>query len=110
MLIDRTTRVLIVERRRTIARLIEDLLRKLHFNNIEKTLDATSAFAMLQEGGPALIIADLHLQPMSGLELLRMIRANRRADRYPCLITAEILTAAEARALNDAGADAILLK
>jgi DNA-binding response OmpR family regulator len=110
MLIDRTMRVLIVERRRTSARLIEDILRKLHFDNIEKATDATSAFAMLQEGGPALIIADLHLQPMSGLELLRMIRAKRGVDRYPCLITAETLTADEAKALKDAGVDGILIK
>jgi DNA-binding response OmpR family regulator len=110
MQIDRQTNVLVVDKRRSIARLISDILRKLHFENVQTTFDAPSAFDLLQGAGPTLIIADLHLTPMSGLEFLRMVRANSRVGRYPCLITAEVLNPFEARALKDAGADGILLK
>jgi PleD family two-component response regulator len=110
MPIDRARRVLIVERQRTSARLVEGMLHRLAFDNIHKTFDAASAFSILQEGGAWLVIADLHLTPMSGLELLRMLRTNQRLERHPFLITAETLSPVEARALKDAGVDGIILK
>jgi two-component system, chemotaxis family, chemotaxis protein CheY len=110
MLVDTSTPVLVVERRRALSSLIEDMLRKLNFENIECASDASSGLEMLQRTGPKIVIADLHLEAMSGLEMLRVTRLDQRLRRCPFLITAETLTPSEARALKNAGVDAFLLK
>jgi CheY-like chemotaxis protein len=66
MLIDRSMPVLIVERRRAFARLIEGMLHKLQFENLESTFEGASAFKLLQQDGPKLVIADLHIAPTGG--------------------------------------------
>jgi two-component system, chemotaxis family, chemotaxis protein CheY len=102
--------VLVIERRQDLVTLIEGMLRRLHFKNVESTSDGDNGLQVLQRGGPSIIIADLHMEAMPGLEMLRAIRLDQRLRRCPFLITAETLTPFEARALKNAGVDGLLLK
>jgi len=110
MPVDRTIPVLIVEPHETIVVLVERMLRELGFEKVQRASDSTSAWEMLQQAAQTLVIADLHLQPSNGLQLLRMIRADQKLRRCPFLIMAETLTADEALAVKQAGVDGLMLK
>ena len=110
MPIDRSMPVLIVEPHETIVVLLDRMLRQLGFEKVQRASDSTSAWEMLQETAQTLVIADLHLQPSNGLQLLRMIRADQKLRRCPFLIMAETLTADDALAVKQAGVDGLMLK
>jgi two-component system chemotaxis response regulator CheY len=110
MPIDRSMPVLIVEPHETIVVLVERMLRQLGYEKVQRASDSTSAWEMLREAAQTLVIADLHLQPSSGLQLLRMIRADQKLRRCPFLIMAESLTADDALAVKQAGVDGLMLK
>jgi len=110
MLFDRSAPVLLVEPRASATRIITDLLLQLGFETIEAVPGSTEAVDLLRDKGPRLVIADLHIEPMNGLQLLRAIRADERLKRVPFIIAAESLSPAEAIAIKGAGVDSFLLK
>ena len=55
-------------------------------------------------------VAELNLEGTGGLQLLRTIRADDRLKKCPFNLMAKSLTAAEAVAIKNAGADGLLLK
>jgi two-component system, chemotaxis family, chemotaxis protein CheY len=102
--------VLIVEPDATVMITLEDMLKKLGFRSIEVASDTTSALEILHGAGPRLVIADLHLQPTSGLHLLRAIRSDEKLKRSPFILSANTLSSSEATAIKHSGADCFLLK
>ena len=110
MPLDKSMPLLVVEQRGTYSQLIEDMLRALGFDKVDCAADGETAIELLQASSPKLLVADLHLEPMSGLQLLRTIRAHPRLHRCPFVMTAETLSPAEALAARSAGVDALLLK
>ena len=110
MLLDRSAPVLLVEPRASATKIMTDLLLHLGFETIEAVQGSTEAVDLLRDKGPRLVIADLHIEPMNGLLLLRTIRADERLKRTPFIIAAESLSPAEAVAIKSAGVDSFLLK
>jgi two-component system chemotaxis response regulator CheY len=110
MLLDRTAPVLLVEPRASATRIMTDLLLHLGFEMIDAVTGSNEAVDLLREKGPRLVIADLHIEPMNGLQLLRTIRSDERLKRTPFIIAAETLSPAEAVAIKGAGVDSFLLK
>jgi two-component system chemotaxis response regulator CheY len=87
---DKTINVLIVDDYRTMLRIIRNLLKQLDFNNVEEATDGTEALAKLRAGNFGLVISDWNMQPMTGLDLLREVRADARLKQTPfIMITAE---------------------
>ncbi|CAO5674945.1 MAG: Chemotaxis protein CheY [Holosporales bacterium] len=83
-------RVLIVDDYRTMLRIIGNLLRQLGFENIEEATDGQAALDVLANTPIDFILSDWNMEPMSGLEFLKHVRANDKTKNIPfVMITAE---------------------
>ena len=90
---DKTTNVLIVDDYKTMLRIIRNLLKQLEFDNVEEACDGQEALAKLRAGSFGLVISDWNMQPMTGLDLLKEVRADARLKDLPfIMITAESKT------------------
>jgi two-component system chemotaxis response regulator CheY len=93
MAVDLNMNVLIVDDYRTMLRIIRNLLNQLQFINIDEATDGTSALHKLRLKNYGLIIADWNMEPMTGLDLLREVRADSKLRHLPfIMITAESKT------------------
>jgi two-component system, chemotaxis family, chemotaxis protein CheY len=93
MAFDRTDRILIVDDYSRMLRIIRGLLRQLGYEQVEEAADGASALVKLREKPFSLVISDWNMEPMSGLELLREVRADPALAALPF-----IMVTAEARA------------
>src|SRR5690606_18903755 len=83
-------KILIVDDFSTMRRIIKNLLRDLVFTNTAEADDGTSALPMLQSGNFDFLVTDWTMPGMSGIELLRAVRADERLKHLPVLmVTAE---------------------
>ena len=86
-------RVLIVDDYNTMLRILRNLLRQLDLNNVEEATNGDTAYHMLQKSPPDLIISDWNMAPVTGLELLRKVRADAKLRPIPfIMVTAESKT------------------
>ncbi|PCJ57574.1 MAG: two-component system response regulator [Rhodospirillaceae bacterium] len=93
MAIDRNMRILVVDDYKTMLRIIRNLLKQINFNNIEDALDGSRALQKLREKEFGLIISDWNMEPMTGIELLKEVRADEKLKKIPfIMITAESKT------------------
>jgi len=94
MAVDKNMRILIVDDYKTMLRIIRNLLKQLGFNNIDEAIDGSSALAMLRSGNTyGLVISDWNMEPMTGLQLLREVRADAHLKSLPfIMVTAESKT------------------
>lgn len=90
MAIDMNLKVLIVDDYKTMLRILANLLRQLKFTNIEKAIDGSEALRKLRAENFGLVISDWNMEPMTGIELLREVRADDKLKHLPfIMITAE---------------------
>ncbi|MBY0331022.1 MAG: chemotaxis response regulator CheY [Acetobacteraceae bacterium] len=93
MPMDKTTPVLIVDDYKTMLRIIRNLLKQLEFENVEEATDGQEALSKLRAGSFGLVISDWNMAPMTGLDLLKEVRADARLKALPfIMITAESKT------------------
>jgi two-component system chemotaxis response regulator CheY len=85
--------VLVVDDYKTMIRIIRNLLKQLGFANVDEAGDGTAALNMMREKQYGLVISDWNMEPMTGYELLREVRADDRLSRTPfIMVTAESKT------------------
>ena len=90
---DKNINFLIVDDYRTMLRIIRNLLKQLEFNNVDEAVDGQEALAKLRAGNFGLVISDWNMVPMTGLDLLKEVRADQRLKDMPfIMITAESKT------------------
>ena len=95
---------LVVDDFSTMRRIVRNLLKELGFSNVEEAEDGVVALAKLKNGGFDFVISDWNMPNMTGIDLLRAIRADAALCNLPVLmITAEakkenIIEAAQAKA------------
>lgn len=94
MSVDKNMNILIVDDYNTMLRIIKNLLKQLGFNNVDEATDGQMALEKLQNKDYGLIISDWNMEPMSGIDLLKSIRAsNDNHNGVPfIMITAESKT------------------
>lgn len=94
MAVDKNMNILIVDDYTTMLRIIKNLLKQLGFNNVDEATDGTAAYDKLRTKPYGLVISDWNMEPMTGLELLKKIRASSEAFKgVPfIMITAESKT------------------
>jgi two-component system chemotaxis response regulator CheY len=93
MPLDKTMQVLIVDDYKTMLRIIRNLLKQLDFDNVDEATDGAEALAKLRAGSYGLVISDWNMAPMTGLELLKEVRADARLKDTPfIMVTAESKT------------------
>ncbi|HLB80217.1 MAG TPA: response regulator [Dongiaceae bacterium] len=90
MAVDMNMPILIVDDYKTMLRIIRNLLKQLGFNNVDEATDGSTALHKLREKGYGLVISDWNMEPMTGIQLLREVRADTRLKEMPfIMITAE---------------------
>ncbi len=94
MAVDMNMNVLIVDDYTTMLRIIKNLLKQLGFNNIDEATDGTMALEKVKAKRYGLIISDWNMEPMSGYEFLKQIRASDEAFKTTpfIMVTAESKT------------------
>lgn len=93
MAVDKNMNVLIVDDYKTMLRIIRNLLKQLGFNNVDEATDGSMALQMLRVGSYGLVISDWNMEPMTGLQLLREVRADAKIKDVPfIMVTAESKT------------------
>ncbi|WP_183134205.1 chemotaxis response regulator CheY [Pseudomonas savastanoi] len=83
-------KILIVDDFSTMRRIIKNLLRDLGFTNTSEADDGLTALPMLQSGAFDFLVTDWNMLGMTGIDLLRQVRADERLKSLPVLmVTAE---------------------
>lgn len=101
---DKNMKFLIVDDFSTMRRIIRNLLKELEFTNADEAEDGVAALAKLRGGNFEFVVSDWNMPNMTGIELLRAIRADDTLKHLPVLmVTAEakkenIIEAAQAGA------------
>ena len=87
---DKSIKILIVDDFSTMGRIIKNLLRDLGFTNTAEADDGTSALPMLKAGGFDFLVTDWNMPGMTGIDLLKAVRADPNLASLPVLmVTAE---------------------
>lgn len=95
-------KILIVDDFSTMRRIIKNLLRDLGYTNTSEADDGKTALPMLLSGDFDFLVTDWNMPGMTGIELLKAVRADERLVQLPVLmVTAEakrdqIIAAAQA--------------
>lgn len=95
MAVDKSMNVLVVDDYKSMIRIVRGLLTQLGFQNVDEAMDGPSALAMIRAKPYGLVLSDWNMQPMSGLELLKEVRADERTRTLPF-----VMVTAEAKAEN----------
>ena len=95
MPVDKTMNVLVVDDYKSMIRIVRGLLNQLGFQNVDEALDGPTALALIRSKTYGLVLSDWNMQPMSGLELLKEVRAEERTKTLPF-----VMVTAEAKAEN----------
>jgi two-component system chemotaxis response regulator CheY len=90
---DKGMNILVVDDYATMTKIIRNLLKQIGFSNIDEARDGSSALDLMRERQYGLVISDWNMEPMSGLELLREVRADEHLKGTPfIMVTAESKT------------------
>ena len=103
------TRVLYVEDNAFNRKLVRDLLQRTAYQLIEAT-DGDSGLAAAQRELPDLIIMDIQLPKMSGLDVTRALRADATTAHIPIIVITSFALSGDEQKAKAAGATAYLAK
>ena len=87
---DTNIKVLIVDDFATMRRIVKNILTQLGYKFIIEADDGTTAITVLKQEKIGLIISDWNMPKMTGLDLLKAVRANPEWAEIPfIMVTAE---------------------
>lgn len=87
---DKNMKILVVDDFSTMRRIIKNLLRDLGFTNTHEADDGNTALPILQNGNFDFLVTDWNMPGMTGIDLLKAVRADANLIKLPVLmVTAE---------------------
>ncbi|HIJ21891.1 MAG: chemotaxis protein CheY [Gammaproteobacteria bacterium] len=87
---DKGMRILVVDDFVTMRRIVKNLLGELGFKNLDEADDGRTALPILQQGGVDFLVTDWNMPGMTGLDLVKAVRADPKLKNTPVLmVTAE---------------------
>ena len=93
MSLDTTMPVLVVDDYQTMIRIIRNLLKQLGFEDVDDALDGGEAIQKMRRRRYGLVISDWNMEPMTGYDLLKSVRADDSLRETPfIMVTAESKT------------------
>ena len=93
MAVDPSLPILVVDDYNTMIRIIRNLLRQLGFEDVDEAPDGSIALSKMHIKRYGLIISDWNMEPMTGYDLLKEVRATPQFSQTPfIMITAESKT------------------
>jgi len=102
-------KVLIVEDNELNLRLFRDLLEA-HGAEVRTVRDARDALAAIHDFLPQLVIMDIQLPHISGVELIRQMKADALLDSIPVMAVTAYAGKGDEGRVRQAGADAYVSK
>ena len=103
-MVDANMKFLVVDDFSTMRRIVRNLLKELGFTNVQEAEDGVDALNKLRGEDFDFVVSDWNMPNMTGIDLLRAIRADAKLKHLPVLmVTAEakrenIIEAAQAGA------------
>lgn len=89
-MLDTNAKILVVDDFSTMRRIVKNALKSLNYNNTDEAEDGASALEKLHAEHFDLVVCDWNMPGMTGIELLRAVRADARLKTTPFLmVTAE---------------------
>jgi len=110
MALDTNLPILIVDDYKTMLRIIRNLLKQLSFTNVDEASDGSEALAKLRDKAYGLVISDWNMQPMTGLDLLREVRADAALAHLPFIMITAESKAENVVAAKEAGVNNYIVK
>jgi two-component system chemotaxis response regulator CheY len=90
MTADPNMKILVVDDMTTMRRIVKNILKQLGFSNTEEAENGQEALTKLRADTFGLVVSDWDMPVISGVEMLRAIRADEKLKHIPVLIvTAE---------------------
>ncbi len=87
---DKNMKFLVVDDFSTMRRIVRNLLKELGYTNVDEAEDGSVGLQKLKGGNFQFVVTDWNMPVMTGIELLRAIRADATLKHLPVLmITAE---------------------
>lgn len=110
MTIDHSVPILVVDDFKTMVRIMRNFLTDLGFTDVDDASNGEDALEKMRSKSYALVISDWNMQPMTGFDLLRRVRADPRttSTRF-IMVTAESKTD-NVLSARQAGVDHYLVK
>ncbi|HUK58396.1 MAG TPA: response regulator [Stellaceae bacterium] len=102
--------VLVVDDYSTMRRIMRNLLGQIGFQNVEEAEDGESALKKLHEKNFDLVISDWNMVPMSGLDLLRELRADTQLRDMPFIMVTAANETKDVVAAKEAGVNFYIVK
>ncbi len=68
-------RVLIVDDDALMRTFVSDMLARMGITQVQQAADGKAALVALIRFQPNLVLSDIHMEPMSGIELVKQVRA-----------------------------------
>lgn len=110
MSVDMNMPILIVDDYATMLRIVRTLLNQIGFNNIVDAKNGQEALEKANAQQFKLIISDWNMEPMSGIELLKALRASPNYKTVPFIMVTAETKAENVLAARDAGASNYIVK
>jgi two-component system chemotaxis response regulator CheY len=87
---DPAMKILVVDDMSTMRRIVKNILKQLGFANVEEAENGQEGLDKLKAGGFGFVVSDWNMPVMTGIEMLRAIRADAAIKALPVLmVTAE---------------------
>ena len=107
---DMNMNILIVDEYKTMLRIIENLLKELGFKHVHQATDGVTALKILREGSIGLVISEWNMQPMTGLQLLKEVRADSVLKTTPFIMATAENKTENVVAAKEAGVNNYMIK
>jgi len=101
--------VLIIEDEEDAAELFAEMMRVSGFH-VEKTSSSTPAISMMTANKPDVVILDIMMPEISGLDILRQMRSDPELSRIPVVVVSAKSMPADIKNGMEAGASTYLTK
>ena len=90
IMLDLKIKILVVDDFSTMRRIVKNILKQIGYTAIDEAEDGNGALAKLRQDKYDLIVSDWNMPNMTGLDLLKAIRADGALNGIPVLmVTAE---------------------
>ena len=87
---DPNMKILVVDDMVTMRRIVKNILKQLGFVNVEEAENGQEALQKLQADTYGFVVSDWNMPVMTGIDMLRAIRADEKLKTIPVLmVTAE---------------------
>lgn len=82
----KNAKVLLIDDEPAVTKLIEKYLREAGYQNCESICDANQAVHRITAVEPDVILLDIHMSPVGGMEIIQAIRTDERTQHIPIIV------------------------